>query len=101
MPRFPAGFFEAVAGEEALKNGVHSGMPGAEPIDWAKPLEWSSGERTGLSGRWMDTVTSREVQSCAEFYRVTQDEFVSVDAGTGRILGCEDEDYPRVRNRKQ
>src|SRR3546814_14912273 len=66
-------------------------LPLPSKIDWNRPIEWSSGEIATRDG--FDAVSA-----CAEWKNHTGDATVSVDDQTGRILGCEEEDYPHIRN---
>lgn len=66
-------------------------LPLPSKIDWSRPFEWSSGEPSQRSG--FDCVTA-----CRAWESHTGEESVAVDEETGRILGCEQEDYPFIRN---
>lgn len=68
-------------------------------IDWDWKVEWSSGEEAFLRYAGLNTRLSMEVTGCQEWWDITGDSYVSVDTKTGRILGCEQEDYPFIRNR--
>lgn len=65
-------------------------------INWNKPLEWSTGETTAVAYNSFGGPV--EVESCREWVDQVGDNRVSVDKDTGKIVGCEDEDYPHVRN---
>jgi hypothetical protein len=67
-------------------------------IDWNDYIEWSNGELAGAVYR--PTEGTMQVTACEEWTRVTGDQDVVVDFHTGKILGCEDEDYPFIRNKK-
>jgi hypothetical protein len=69
-------------------------------IDWTQPIEWSTGQPTGLAPHLLHTRSSKEVVACDEWENITGEHSVWVNAKTGVILGCEHEDYPFVRNRK-
>jgi hypothetical protein len=68
-------------------------------INWRGDLEWSDGIRLYFApydeGHLAKT---RHVSSPVGWHARTGDTYVAVDANTGLILGCEDEDYPHVRN---
>lgn len=60
-------------------------------INWDRPVEWSTGERTFKLALDM-------VSACREWLDLTGDGSVAVDQQTGQILGCEEDGLPFVRN---
>jgi hypothetical protein len=66
-------------------------LPEPSKIDWNRAVEWSSGEEARRA-------EFEYVTACSEWKSHTGDATVAVDNITGRILGCEDEDYPHIRN---
>lgn len=66
-------------------------------INWNKPVEWSTGEATSMH-RELGGGSTRWVNACDDWRDLTGDAGVAVDVHTGKILGCEDENMPFVRN---
>lgn len=65
---------------------------------WDRPIEWSTGEEASFAP-YDDQMPNHHVTSCREWLSDTGDSHVAVD-DDGQILGCEDEGYPVIRNRK-
>lgn len=71
---------------------------GDEPrLDWDEPVRWSSGEEISFAPYDSPADGHRQVSACAEWTRVTGDNFVAVNLD-GSIMGCEEDDYPTVVN---
>jgi hypothetical protein len=68
-------------------------------INWRGDLEWSDGTPANLAPYDQGHLaTHRDVSSPLQWLDKIGDSHVAVDAKTGLILGCENEDYPHIRN---